>query len=66
MVASNAQGSASVSGGESVAAKAGQAPHPRTVVRPRDAAQWSLYYPPILAAGGEQESDFTGIAAGGS
>jgi len=54
VVASNNQGSASVSGGESVAAKVGQAPQPRSVVRPRDAAQWSLYYPPILAAGGDE------------
>ncbi|NNJ94701.1 MAG: TonB-dependent receptor, partial [Halobacteria archaeon] len=54
VLASNAQGSASVSGGEAVAAKAGQAPQARTVVRPRDAAQWSLYYPPILATGGGQ------------
>ena len=54
VLASNAQGSAAVSGGESVAAKAGQAPQPRTMVRPRDAAQWSLYYPPILATGGGQ------------
>jgi len=52
VLASNDQGKASVSGGESVAAAAGQAPQKRTVVRPRDAAQWSLYYPPILATGG--------------
>ena len=58
VVASNNQGSASVSGGESVAAAAGQAPQSRTVVRPRDAAQWSLYYPPILADGGGE----TGIS----
>jgi tetratricopeptide (TPR) repeat protein len=57
VLASNDQGSASVSGGEAVAAKAGQAPQARTVVRPRDAAQWSLYYPPILAAGGVQAQD---------
>ena len=54
VLASNAHGSASVSSGASVAAKAGQAPQPRTLVRPRDAAQWSLYYPPILAAGGDR------------
>jgi len=54
VLASNAQGSVSVAGGEAVAAKAGQAPQARTVVRPRDAAQWSLYYPPILATGGGQ------------
>lgn len=52
VLAANDQGSASVSSGESVAAQAGQAPQPRTVVRPRDAAQWSLYYPPVIAAGG--------------
>ena len=50
VVASNNQGSVSVSGGESVAAAQGQAPQVRTVVRPRDAAQWSLYYPPVMAA----------------
>ncbi len=52
VVASNDQGKASVSSGEAVSAAAGQAPQPRTLVRPRDVAQWSLYYPPILAAGG--------------
>ncbi|MGB5707040.1 MAG: FecR family protein, partial [Arenicellales bacterium] len=51
VVASNEQGSIPVSHGESVAAVAGQAPQPRTLVRPRDASQWSLYYPPLLAAG---------------
>ena len=64
VLASNDQGSVSVAGGESVAAKAGQAPQPRTVVRPRDAAQWSLYYPPILATGGgEAVSPALGQAA---
>jgi len=50
VVASNDQGSATVSGGESVAAQQGQAPQTRTAVRPRDAAQWSLYYPPVMTA----------------
>jgi ferric-dicitrate binding protein FerR (iron transport regulator) len=36
--------------GESAVAQAGQAPQARTLVKPRDAVQWSLYYPPILAA----------------
>jgi tetratricopeptide (TPR) repeat protein len=53
VMASNDQGSVSVSGGESASAMQGQAPQARTVVRPRDAAQWSLYYPPVLAAGGQ-------------
>jgi Flp pilus assembly protein TadD len=54
--ASNPQGSTSVSGGQAAQAQAGQAPLTRTVVHPRDAAQWSLYYPPVLAAGSEEVS----------
>ena len=53
VVASNAQGKVSVSGGESAVAEQGKAPYMRTVVSPRDAVQWSLYYPPVMAAGGE-------------
>ncbi len=52
VVASNSQGNVSVSGGESAVAEQGKAPYMRTVVRPRDAVQWSLYYPPVMAAGG--------------
>jgi Tfp pilus assembly protein PilF len=47
--AGNPQGTVAVTSGQSVAAEAGKAPQPRTVVRPRDAAQWALYYPPVLA-----------------
>jgi len=54
--AANPQGSVAVTSGQSVAAEAGKAPQPRTVVRPRDAAQWALYYPPILATGSEKEA----------
>lgn len=50
VVASNSQGKVSVSGGESAVAEQGKAPYMRTVVRPRDAVQWSLYYPPVMAA----------------
>lgn len=50
VVASNDQGSLPVTNGESASAAEGEAPQPRTLVRPRDAAQWSLYYPPILSA----------------
>ncbi|MBE9553103.1 MAG: FecR domain-containing protein, partial [Proteobacteria bacterium] len=54
--AANAQGEAAVSSGQMVVAQAGRAPERRIVVRPRDAAQWSIYYPPVLAAlGGEGE-----------
>jgi tetratricopeptide (TPR) repeat protein len=49
VVASNSQGNVSVSGGESAVGEQGKAPYMRTVVRPRDAVQWSLYYPPVLA-----------------
>lgn len=47
----NAQGELAVAAGQSVVAEDGQAPQYRTVVRPRDAAQWALYYPPVLALG---------------
>jgi tetratricopeptide (TPR) repeat protein len=60
--ASNPQGSVSVGAGQSVAAEAGKAPQPRTVVRPRDAAQWALYYPPVLAALGGGAPDVTGMS----
>ncbi len=57
VVAANDQGSVAVSGGEAVSAGQGQAPQARTVVRPRDAAHWSLYYPPVFATGGDQAAD---------
>lgn len=61
VVASNDQGTVSVSGGESASASPGQAPQARTVLRPRDAAQWSLYYPPILATGGDPAMDVSPV-----
>ncbi len=57
VVAANDLGSVSVSGGEAASASQGQAPQSRTVVQPRNAAQWSLYYPTILATGGDQATD---------
>jgi hypothetical protein len=59
VVAANDQGSVAVSGGEAASAGQGQAPQARTVVRPRDAAQWSLYYPPIFATGGDQAANIS-------
>ncbi|MGH8659818.1 MAG: FecR domain-containing protein [Gammaproteobacteria bacterium] len=44
----NAQGSLWLSGGEAAAAQAGRAPQRRVVVRPREAVQWALYYPPLI------------------
>ena len=47
--AANEQGAVAVPSGQSVAAEAGKAPQLRAIVRARDAAQWSLYYPPVLS-----------------
>ena len=44
----NAAGSLAVAAGQSAVAIAGKAPVLYTVVKPRDAVQWALYYPPII------------------
>jgi tetratricopeptide (TPR) repeat protein len=49
VVASNSAGELMLMGGASAVAEAGRAPAPRLVARPRDAVQWALYYPPVLA-----------------
>ncbi|MGZ8501034.1 MAG: TonB-dependent receptor domain-containing protein, partial [Candidatus Binatia bacterium] len=46
VLAANAAGSLPIASGQSAVAVQGQAPVLRTVVRPRDAVQWALYYPP--------------------
>jgi tetratricopeptide (TPR) repeat protein len=48
VVAENAAGSLTLHGGQSAIAEAGKAPVMRIVVRPRDAVQWTLYYPPVI------------------
>lgn len=48
VVASNDAGSLTLTGGQSAVAEAGKAPVLRIVARPRDAVQWTLYYPPVL------------------
>jgi tetratricopeptide (TPR) repeat protein len=48
VVAQNPNGSVTLSAGQQAVARAGGAPEARTVVRPRDAVQWALYYPPVL------------------
>ena len=48
VAATNQAGSLTLTGGQSAIARVGEAPIPRVVVRPRDAVQWALYYPPIL------------------
>jgi tetratricopeptide (TPR) repeat protein len=48
VLASNAEGSLAITGGQSAEAEAGKAPVARVVVHPRDAVQWALYYPPVV------------------
>ena len=48
VVAENQSGSLTLSGGQSAVAEAGKAPALRLVARPRDAVQWTLYYPPVI------------------
>ena len=48
VIAVNDQGSLALTQGESAAAQLGRAPQPRVLVRPRDAVQWALYYPPVI------------------
>ena len=47
VLAANPVGSLALASGQSAVAVKGQAPVLRTVVRPRDAVQWALYYPPV-------------------
>ena len=48
VLASNEAGEVTLASGQSAIAKKGQAPVLTTVVRPRDAVQWALYYPPVV------------------
>ena len=49
ILASNDRGKVVINPGEIAEAQAGAAPTSRILVKPRDAVQWTLYYPPILA-----------------
>ena len=44
----NDKGRLALASGQAATAEAGKAPVYRIVVRPRDAVQWALYYPPVL------------------
>lgn len=48
VLAANAAGSLAVTSGQSAEAEAGKAPVGRVEVRPRDAVNWALYYPPVM------------------
>lgn len=54
VMVANEMGNLAVNHGESAVAKNGQAPQKRVVVSPRDAVQWALYYPPLVADTAEQ------------
>ena len=45
---SNPQGQLQVGSGEGALAHPGQAPERRIVVRPREAVEWALHYPPLI------------------
>ncbi|MGH8563251.1 MAG: FecR domain-containing protein [Gammaproteobacteria bacterium] len=44
----NTKGQLRIGGGEAALARAGEAPERRIVVKPRQAVEWALYYPPLL------------------
>ena len=48
VAAANDRGSVTLDRGQSAEASAGQAPVLRIVARPRDAVQWTLYYPVVV------------------
>ena len=48
VAASNALGTLQLASGEAATAEKAKAPARRLVVRPRDAVQWALYYPPLV------------------
>ena len=52
--ASNEFGAVTVTKGEEAVAAPGKAPQRRVIVKPRDAVQWSLYFPPVLGGADAQ------------
>jgi len=48
VIAANSAGSISLIAGQSAEAEGGKAPVARLLVRPLDAVQWMLYYPPVV------------------
>lgn len=49
VIASNAAGSLRLTDGQTALTRAGSAPVLLAEIRPTDAVQWALYYPPVLA-----------------
>ena len=52
----NDKGRLSITSGQSAVAVMGQAPVPKVTVKPRDAVQWTLYYPPVFSERSSQVS----------
>ncbi|MGZ3614540.1 MAG: FecR family protein, partial [Thermodesulfobacteriota bacterium] len=48
VLASNDAGKVAITTGQSAVAEKGKGPELRVVVKPRDAVQWTLYYPPVF------------------
>jgi tetratricopeptide (TPR) repeat protein len=48
VAAANKAGSLVLARGQSAVVQEGQAPVARVVIRPRNAVQWALYYPPVI------------------
>ncbi len=49
VAAANRAGSLRIAAGQAAVARRGRAPQPMTLVRPRDAVNWALYYPTVLS-----------------
>jgi len=61
ILASNDQGKVTINPGEIAEAQAGAAPTSRLLVKPRDAVQWTLYYPPIQATAGDAPTNLEAL-----
>lgn len=61
ILASNDLGKVAINPGEIAEAQAGGAPSSRLLVKPRDAVQWALYYPPLDAGAGDVAGGFEAL-----
>jgi tetratricopeptide (TPR) repeat protein len=61
ILASNDQGKVTINTGEIAEAQAGAAPTSRLLVKPRDAVQWTLFYPPIQATAGDAPTNLEAL-----
>jgi tetratricopeptide (TPR) repeat protein len=63
VVAANESGTVDITDGQSIVAEKGKAPTSQVVVKPRDAVQWALYYPPVVEKKPGEAQSLTGKAA---